>query len=540
MRDNIDPYSPCFCGSGKKYRFCCQRKKNNSLAAPANREHPIVLGDFAEGEHLHDKGLKYMQLGQFEQAISCFTKAIKLDRTNCSPANNLALCIFFTGKFDEAIRVQRQSFEDSPLPNPFGMANLSLFHLVFGDEKEAEEAASLAAKQLVSHVEAAVKVCETLARLKRHRDVIETADASDFSSDPNVRFYTGVAAANLGDSKRAIEDLSCVPNGHIKAKMAQQYVQHSKNNTQPNTVRKDWPYLLPEEFCISHLIKQDDAPMKALMSSRYMVDFVEARLNAEPDDTEDAVKLLELCKHPEATALLWLILKGTFGPDQLRFHAARILTKKGEIQPGEEIELLQKGKPTKQQLISICLNSEFSFCEVPPDIEKRYHKLFLAGRKPFPDWSKIAGGYQELLKEAPHFYPLQYNYAVSLVYTERGKEAERILRSLVAEYPEYLFAHATLLSILVHDKRLAEAEQVAKRSDFPKETHPDAYAAWLVSMTSYLEALGKNAEAYSTIKTAHEFARDNPNVALLWSRWEDYNEEKDTSYWLRLKHRFRK
>ncbi len=539
MHDNIDPYSPCFCGSGKKYRFCCQRKKNNPLAVPANREHSVVLADFAEGERLHDKGLKYMQLGQFEQAISWFTQVLELDRTNCSPANNLALCLFFTGKFDEAIRVQRQSFEDSPYPNPFGMANLSLFHLVFGDEKEAEEAASLAAKQLFSHVEAAVKVCETLARLKRHRDIIETADSSDFSSDPNVRFYTGVAAANLGDSKRAIDDLSCVPIGHCKAKMAQQYVQHLKNNTQPNTVRKDWPYLLPEEFCINHLIKQDDAPMKALMSSRYMVDFVEARLNAEPDDTEDAVKLLELCKHPEATALLWLILKGTFGPDKLRFHAARILTKKGEIQPGDELELLHKGIPTKQQLVSICLNSKFSFCEVPPDIEKRYQKLFLAGRKPFPNWYKIAVGYQELLKEAPHYYPLQYNYAVSLAYTERGKEAESILRSLVAEYPEYLFARASLLSILVHNKRLTEADQVAKRSDFPKETHPDAYAAWLVSMTEYLEATGKNAEAYTTIKTAHEFAPDNSNVALLWSRWDDYNEEKDTSFWLRLKRRFK-
>jgi len=540
MSDNIDPYSPCYCGSGKKYRFCCQRKKNNSIAPPAKREHPVIFGDLADGERLHDQGLKYMQLGQFEQAINWFTQVLESDRTICSPANNLALCLFFTGKFDEAIRVQRQSFEDSPSPNPFGMANLAWFHLILGEEKEAEDAASQAAIQQALNVEATIKVCETLARFKRHRDIMETADASDFRSDPNVRFYTGVAAANLGDSKRAIEDLSCVPIGHIKGKMAQQYVQHLKNNTQPNTVRKDWPYLLPQEFCISHLIKQDDAPMKTLMSSRYMVDFVEARLNAEPDDTEDAVKLLDLCKHPEATALLWLILKGTFGPDKLRFHAVRILTKKGEIQPGEEIELLQKGKPTKQQLISICLNSEFSFCEVPPDIDKRYHKLFLAGRKPFPDWSKIAVGYQELLKEAPHFYPLQYNYAVSLIYTERGKEAESILRSLVDEYPEYLFARASLLSILVFAKRLTEADQVAQRSDFPKETHPDAYAAWLVSMTEYLEASGKNADAYSTIKTAHDFASNNPNVARVWSRWEDYNEEKDTSYWLRLKHRFNK
>ena len=131
MCDNISPDSPCFCGSGKKYRFCCQPKNNNSLAPSANRKRPVVSGDLKEKEsgRLHEKGLKYMQRGQFEQAIKWFARALEANRAVCSSANNLALCLFLTGKTEEAIQVQRQNFEDSPLPNPFGNANLSMFLL---------------------------------------------------------------------------------------------------------------------------------------------------------------------------------------------------------------------------------------------------------------------------------------------------------------------------------------------------------------------------------------------------------------------------
>lgn len=529
MHDNIDPYSPCFCGSGKKYRFCCQRKNKNTPAQAAPQEAPLVIGDMEECERLHVKGLEYMKRGKFEQAISWFTKALKADKTVSNPANNLALCLFFTGKHEEAIRVQRQSLEDSPFPNPFGYANLSLFLLFLGDEEGAEDAVSFAAGLKALNAEATIKVCETLARLRRHGDILAAADASDFGRDPYVRFYTGVAAANLGDRKRAIQDLSGIPIGHVKATMAQQYLQHLKNKTQPNTVRKDWPYLLPEEFYIGTQISKDEDLAKALMSRRYMVDFAEAMLNAKPDATDDAVKLLEFCEHPEATALLWLILKGTFGPDHLRLHAARILTEKGEMQRGEEFELINNGQSTKQQLFSICLNPEFTFSEMPPGIEKRYKKLILEGRKTFANWSQIVLGYQKLLPEAPHYYPIRYNYAVSLVHCQRDMEAESILRSLVADYPEYLFARSTLLTILVHANRLAEAEKLVKATNFPKETHPDAYVAWLVSMVVYRETIGENSAAFMAIRAAHDIAPGNAHVAMLWSHWKDYDEAKGFS-----------
>lgn len=114
-----------------------------------------------------------------------------MNRAVGNSANNLALCLFITGKLDEAIRVQRQSFVDSPFPNPFGLANLSIFFLFLGDEKGAENAVSTAVTLKAPNPDATAKVCESFARFKRHYHIIATADASDYGRDPDVCFFSG-------------------------------------------------------------------------------------------------------------------------------------------------------------------------------------------------------------------------------------------------------------------------------------------------------------------------------------------------------------
>jgi len=542
MRDYIiDPDSLCLCGSGKKYRFCCQRMAKDVRALKATLA-PKALADLEESESLQAKGMRCMDQGQYEQAIIYFTKALEASRLIGIPANNLALCLFVTGKLEEAVQVQRQSLKDSPLPNPFGLANLSMFLLCLGDEEGAAEAVSAATKLEAPNSYAVVKVCESLARFKRHRDILEVADASDFASDPLVCFYTGVAAANLGDCKRAMRDLRCVPIGNPKRKMAKKYFRHLKNKTQPDTIRKDWPYLLPEEYYISSLSKGDEASQKALMSCRHVVDFVEAMLNQRPEKktTKTVMQMLEACQHPEATALLWLIVKGTFGSDEIRAEAAVVLMQKGEIQPGDQVKFLTSGENTEHEMVQVALNPEFKFSELPPELDKSYRELILAAHENFPDWPKIISAYEKLMPKAPQYYPFRYNYAVALYYSNQHEEAESIFRSLIAEYPEYLFPRSTLLIHLLGTDRLDDAKQLVSETKIPKETHPDALVAWLVALTMYCEADGMNAAAYRTLKMARKIAPKNSSVVSLWWRWEDYDEKKDTSLYLRLKRRLGK
>ena len=83
--------------------------------------------------------------------------------------------------------------------------------------------------------------------------------------------------------------------------------------------------------------------------------------------------------------------------------------------------------------------------------------------------------------------------------------------------------------------RFDEAKELVQTTEFPKETHPDAFVAWLVSLTMYFEDIEKNADAFKCIQHAQTIAPDDPNVKLVWKDWKDYDEEKDTSPYLMLK-----
>ena len=219
---NMDPYSPCPCGSGKKYKFCCLQKQRDREAQSSRpsfwsasstvegadeKQGSLLVGDLHEGKILCDKGVRLMAAGDFEKAIPLFRRSIAEAPFVYTAANNLALCLYITGKLEEALRVQSESRKASPLPNPFGLANLASFRYIAGDEIGARRDLDEALKAEVPSADACVKLCETLARFKRHQELLDLADASGYRDDSGVCFFTGVAAANLDDRQRAQHDL---------------------------------------------------------------------------------------------------------------------------------------------------------------------------------------------------------------------------------------------------------------------------------------------------------------------------------------------
>lgn len=529
----FDPYSPCPCGSGKKHKFCCLQKRrereaqanrpsfwlasSKEEAQPEELSSPLV-GNMHAGRLLCDKGLRLMAAGDFEQAIPPFRKSLAEAPFVYTAANNLALCLYITGDLKEAIRVQSESQKASPFPNPFGLANLASFHYIAGDEASALRDLDAALKAPVPSNDACVKLCETLARFKRHRELLDTADASGYRDDPGVCFFTGVAAANLGDRQRAQHDLGRVNAGHHKVDMTRRYLHHLREGSSPHTVCGDWPYLLPYEVCSLRVMEAELArDEKDWLARRVVADICEAVLNDTPDFPDDGVEALRFATHPAATELLWTITKGSFGPDSIRVAAVRILQDRGAIDPKQSVEILLDGERREISLAGTRLNPDFRFGgPLPKALEAFYAKTVKAGYKKRPDWEAIGANYQRVMNEAPEYYPAHYNYAVSLLHRRRTDEAERILRKLVADQPEYLFAHATLLQILSNDGREKQADDLVKTTAVPEETHPDAMTAWLVAQTLYHDAAGRYEEADRCIESAHDISPDNPSVKALW------------------------
>ncbi|HOG49150.1 MAG TPA: hypothetical protein PKY10_01030 [Lentisphaeria bacterium] len=76
------------------------------------------------------------------------------------------------------------------------------------------------------------------------------------------------------------------------------------------------------------------------------------------------MQMLEACQHPEATALL--IVKGTFGSDELQAEAAIVLMQKGEIQPGNQVKFLASGESSEHEMMQVALNPEFKIWRIVP------------------------------------------------------------------------------------------------------------------------------------------------------------------------------
>jgi len=538
MIDNESPYSPCPCGSGKKYKFCCYQKARDLplerfsthwVGAEPLPQEADVFGNMqgaslTEGIRLNSRGLRLLAAGDYGGAIKLFKQAMLPGLENFyTSANNLALCLYITGRLDEAIRIQSQSLKEARFPNPFGLANLAIFHYVNGDDALSLQCLDNAIKLDMPSADACIKVCEALARFKRHQDILLLADASPYRSNPDVCFFTGVAAANLGDRARAKQDLSLQKESHFKADMIRLYRQHLREGTAPHTVLGDWPYLCSQEVCPHGLLEAEflDNP-KGWRDRRIILDICEVFCNERPSAAAAALEMLQNIKHPEVIPFLWKIVNVSFGPDDFRIKALTILQQLGGAKSGQEVEVLIEGQRRKLAVAGTRLNADFRFGEeLPEKLGLLYEKAVLDARKKRPDWAAQQKIYQRILQEAPDYYPARFNYAVSLLKQKQVPEAEAILRTLIKEQPEYLFAWAHLLHILVNKDCLAEAGELVKNAPIPEETHPQAWVAWLMAKTVYYDEIEEDDAAADCIKQAHDIAPDNPVVQDMYEAfWE--------------------
>ncbi|MDA3923653.1 MAG: hypothetical protein PF904_03025 [Kiritimatiellae bacterium] len=459
---------------------------------------------------------------EFNAAIPLFRKVSASSREFYSPDNNLALCLFATGRLDEAIKVQNESIEHTLLPNPFGLCNLSTFHYIKGDEIRSRRFLDMAIETEMPSEDACVKVCEVLARFQLHQKILDFVNTTEYENDPNVSFYTGIAAANLDDRKRARADLERVPLGYHKAAMARRYLDHLRDNTTPHTVSGDWPYLLLYEICPRGMIVNScESEINDWMSRPVMVDVCEAMLNDSVEEVKSVTGILSGLKHPDATKLLWKIVKGSYGPDKLRMEALNILKMNGDIGKMENVEVLLDGEKRKINVVCTCLNSEFRFGEeLPPKLNKKYIRAIKSMQKKNPDWEAAEKKLLAVINEVPDFYPAKYNYAITLLKRGLMDIAEPVIREIVENFPEYLFARSTLLQILLADNRVDEAEELITSLPGIEETHSDAMAVWMTGQSIYYEHLEDYEKAADYSQQAYDLAPHLPAVQRLWESYQ--------------------
>jgi tetratricopeptide (TPR) repeat protein len=534
MKPQHPPYEPCPCGSGRKYKFCCQDRDREAardaaadpwLSAPPPDAADLACSGMSKGERLNDRGLKLLQQRDFIAAERCFRASIEAAPLLPRGHNNLANTLFLQGKLADAIRVQEGALRGPAIPNPFGRAQLVHFYLVAGRDAEAEATMAQVLQSPPTDAFAMGRTCQSLALLGQHRQIADLLDRYPAPLDDLLHWYAGAAAANLGRADAALEHLQAVsPRGGVQSR-ARDLSRRLESGHGPGTLEGNWPYfecveIIPRDLC-ERAMEQSESPghpLYPVLHTRAMVDVVVALLNTTRGEDDAEVAVLADIQHPRAAEVLQKIAEGTFGSDALRLAAMHRLVARGIWSRDETHTVWLGGRWTEAQALAHEMDCQTpSSAHLPPaDLMPRYRQAVELGQRGrLKQAEKI---WRELLAKAPDHPPFHLNLAVTLKQQGHGEEAEVHLRQAMALEPDYLFAPCTLAVFLCESGKTAEAQQLLDDVVAPEHIHPDALACYLAAQVQVAIAAGEYERAVGWMGMAEAATPDHPNIRALAER----------------------
>lgn len=529
MENHPEPYEPCPCGSGKKYKFCClksdrakARSGGNDFSGiiPFPRTEPRDLFSDPGGQAKIDKGMRLMMQGHFGLAGTCFQEVIAAFPDNPAGYNNLAMSRFMGGNLEEAIAIQTRVMTSLPIPNAFGMAQMVHFLLLAGEDAAAEEALEGAVEMALLSPFALSRTCQSLTLFSRHETILELISKSHYEPDAALLWYAGIAAANLGQYERSCGYLKQAATRHGFDKRAGQMLQRIGKGAAPYGLSGEWPYLFAVEIVpqamtarIGREMEGEEAPL--LLKSRAVVDMAVAILNENGGTSTDAVEIMGRFTHPRATEVLVKIAEGTFGTDDIRMTACRKLIERGAWSKDEPHTIWMKGGWAKmlfQEYIST--QQPASSHEIPEKFYPAYEKALEAGRS--GKWKSAEKQWRELLAEVPDHPPFHFNLAISLMKQKRNEaEAERHLRTAMELEPEYLFPPAHLAILYASRGEVGKAREILAEMVVPKETPSDALMGYFSAQIQVCIAEKNLPAAVHWLKMGRNIDPEYPAIAML-------------------------
>ncbi len=476
-----DPYSPCPCGSGKKYKFCCRapdRRDMRTFPASLGAEvdgKPIIVADLAEGEALQERGLRAMHAGRYEEATRLFEASIRCAEFVPNPHNNLALMRYVTGDLAGARREAELVAQSLDPENLFALGLLVQFDLFEGRRDEARRIAERMVPLPLRTEYFAVRKAEAFARLRWHERVLDTVSEGLTIAEeqaPTLAWFAGVALANLGRYAEAAERLRGVPGSSPRADRAKRYLSLLERNLGPGSLGGDWPYLVMAEWISPGLVdraRREDRVRRA----PGMVDAVRASLEDDPDN-DDAIDMLEKIDTEEARALLRLIAHGTFGTDRFRLAALAALRELGE---GDGPQAFWTQGEWRETGIHSMELTEEAATPLPEEMRDEMRQMLEAMHA--RDLPRAEGIGRDLLARAPQALSVLSNLGSTVWNLGKEEEAERCILKALEIDPSYLIARAALVEMRLQQKRVDDACRLVREVVLPSRVHPAAYAQYL-------------------------------------------------------------
>ncbi|MGH9751708.1 MAG: tetratricopeptide repeat protein [Blastocatellia bacterium] len=484
-----------------------------------------VLGfteeEFDELGAMHDETQVMMEYGRYAEARRVAEKLIERKPRFASARNNLSLTYALEGDLKNAIAVARETLEMEP-DNYHTLGNLVRFHVQLGQVEQARACAERL-KPIINEemVDVWWKKIEALSYLGDDDGVVavfnqarESAHRDALKHTPEVFHLTAVAEMRLGNEEGARklwrQTLEISPGSELaqanledlNKPVAERHAPwpFSHENWMPRQQVDD----LVEEIKSASKRGGDKAASDA--AGRYFDQHPELKAlvpilldRGDPVGREFAMRLASLVKTTGTLEALRDFALGQRGPDQMRFHAARIAREEG-LMPEGQIRFWAHGK--WQNIIQTTNEIHFEpLFEHGPEVSKLLKKGIERARE-----GDGAGGerfFKQALELEPDSPDILNNLASAYSLQGRLDEGDRIIRQIHQRHPDYLFGITNLARIHIHNGELNEAAELLKPLMSRKRLHHD--------------------ELIAIVETNIELhlAKDDPESARVWlNMWE--------------------
>ncbi|MBR6022331.1 MAG: SEC-C domain-containing protein [Kiritimatiellae bacterium] len=503
-------YAPCPCGSGKKFKFCHygelrdvlpDRPSPSDVTAavrkaiqPWNMVNDVDPHEDREAIELMRKGIAARDEGRLAEAEALFRSSRSLQPKLYTSWNNEALCLWLSGRFEEAVRRQEEGLERSAGTNAYGWSQLAEWMHFLGRDEDRDRATGRAMAIAPLTAAAAAKTCSALARAKRHADILEYAEKSGFAGDPDVEIFTGLAAANLGDAARgrgiADKDGAGSFDGPVE-RVAGKLEPGRPESVDPSG---HWPYFFVDDYGAGPYLGWA-AARRAPEDENVVCDVLEILLADHAVTRSDALEALEPFAGGRAGAL-----RDALGKSDA-YEEVDASEWEAYETSGDELAFQKALAGFGVEAVELTEETPPDWGLEDPQEQREFNRLLGVSKtkKPgSPKWTAAREGFLELSRRHPEFFRAAANHAIMLVKEGRIDEGRRELERVAEAHPDYPFARAALVGCALAAGDTEGAGEWVKGYRPPPWMHAEGYLAWLRAALRYWDAVGDEARAQNT------------------------------------------
>ena len=425
-----------------------------------------------QGLRQMEEGMRWLQVGDYDGAISAGRRSIKILGDWPPPNNNLSLALFFNGQPQQAIDTTLGVLSAWP-KNVQARSNAIRFLAWTGHEDEAREHWQPlldAPPEVVADIFKTAEAAAILDEDDTVRDLLSPyADIDEAPLPAKMAQLYAVALANTGSRDEAMarmkglesefhwipKTLAALKAGRPGPGIADRYPYFHSTELAPPSVLFEFGELLQEEETMP------DARFRNRIDrfvQRYpQLVLVAEKVLLEEGLPEAGIEILGDIGTPAAYAALRRFCTGQAGDDQLRRRALGELNKRGQIAPGETVRVWQYGVWEEVQTREFDIIEARDIYYAPDVAELLNDGLVAMNQERYADAEQL---FLRAVKLEPTAKEGYNNLAAIYSGQSRHEEADKMLLKALEVDPEYVLPRVGLVNFRLRNGDIEGAKEM--------------------------------------------------------------------------------